>query len=131
MKGVKSIRNNKTKKRKSIKKTTRKLTRVSNKLINTRNEKCIASNSTKCCPHMNTDEKGRYHATNEKSILHYKGAKYELHTCCLMCSEEMNKLAKTNIVKFNKLHKPIKHKNGLLLANGHTGKYVQFVQAVN
>lgn len=132
MKYSNRINKTKTKKLKTSKSSTKKLVNksVNKKLINTRNEKCMASKGTKCCPHMNPDEKGRYQATNEKSILHYKGAKYELHTCCLMCSEAMNELSKKNISEFNKLHKPLKQENGLLLANGYTGKYVQFAKLI-
>lgn len=124
----------KTKKNKMKKKATKKLvkggSKIKAKLINTRGEKCSAANGTKCCPHMTTDEKGRYRATNEKSELNYKGVKYQLHTCCLMCSNAMNKLAATNTEKFDKLHKPIITKDGLKLANGHTGEYVQFAALI-
>ena len=104
---------------------------ISHKLINTRDEKCSGDNNILCCPHMKPDEKGRYRATNEKSVLHYKGNKYELHTCCLMCSQEMNKLAKEDIETFDKIHKPIILIDGSLkLANGVTGEYVQVSKAI-
>ena len=94
---------------------------------NTRNEECSKNRMTVCCPHMEPDDKGRYRATNEKSVLKYKGNNYILHTCCLMCSKEMNKTAK-NTEKFNKLYKPKKKGDNLVLANKKTGKYVQILK---
>ena len=96
---------------------------------NTRDEPCKKNNFTACCPHMPPDDKRRYVATNEKTLLKYKGKKYELHTCCLMCSEALNKLAK-NVRKFNKLHIPIIKNGHLYLANKHTGFHVQKLKQI-
>jgi hypothetical protein len=96
---------------------------------NTRDEPCKKNNFTACCPHMPPDDKRRYAATNEKTILKYKGKKYELHTCCLMCSQALNKLAK-NVTKFNKEHKPIIKDGYLYLANKYTGFHVQKLKQV-
>ncbi len=98
-------------------------------MSNTRNELCKKNNFTVCCPHMPPDNKKRYVATNEKTILKYKGKNYELHTCCLMCSQSMNKLAK-NVKKFNKLHIPIIKNGYLYLANKHTGFHVQKLKQI-
>ena len=96
---------------------------------NTRDEPCKKNNFTVCCPHMPPDDKRRYVATNEKTILKYKGKKYELHTCCLMCSQALNKLAK-NVTKFDKEHKPIIKDGHLYLANKYTGFHVQKLKQV-
>ena len=96
---------------------------------NTRDEPCKKNNFTACCPHMPPDDKRRYVATNEKTLLKYKGKKYELHTCCLMCSEALNKLAK-NVRKFNKLHIPIIKDGHLYLANKYTGFHVQKLKQI-
>lgn len=82
---------------------------------------------TSCCPHMEPDAEGRYPATNEKTVLKYNGEEYILHTCCKMCSAEMNKIAKTKS-KFDKLYKPKKVGDDLKLANRKTGKYIQLLK---
>jgi len=100
-------------------------------LKNTRNEDCSKRDSTSCCPHMQPDEKGRYRATNEKSILHYKGKKYELHTCCLMCSDAMRALSKQDPEKFASTYIVSFMKNGNMIAkNAHTKKPVQLLKLV-
>ena len=96
---------------------------------NTRDESCKKNNFTVCCPHMPPDDKRRYVATNEKTVLKYKGKNYQLHTCCLMCSQSMNKLAK-NVKKFNKHHLPIIKNGHLYLANKHTGFHVQKLKQI-
>lgn len=96
------------------------------RIVNTRNESCYGKKMTTCCPHMDPDEKGRYRATNESSTLHYDGKKYLLHTCCLMCSAAMDKLAKKSKRAFDKTYKPRVLSDGSLkLANAKTGVYVQ------
>lgn len=109
--------------RKGRKTKTRKHT-----LCNTRNEPCSMS---ACCPHMTPDKKGRYAATTKKTDtrmneLKYRGQVYSLRTCCPMCAEQMNALSQDDPDGFDRLYK-VKPKNGniLLLANRHTGKYVQ------
>lgn len=110
-------------------KATHKL--VGKGLKNTRNEDCSLRKSTSCCPHMDVDKKGRYRATNEKSILHYKGKRYALHTCCLMCAEAMNKTAKSNPDKFKKNYISRFDKKGNLIAkNKHTGKEIQILKLI-
>ena len=100
-------------------------------LLNTRNKKCSDKNWTSCCPHMPPNEKGKYIATNEQTILHYKGKQYILHTCCLMCSQAMNKLSKNNSYKFKKLYINKINKNGdLVLKNKHTGVVIQKTKLV-
>ena len=106
-------------------KKTRKIKKL---LINTRNEKCSKNNYTTCCPH-NKLINNKYAATNEKSILNYNNKKYQLHTCCIMCSNAMNDLAKSNPTKFKKLYiKSINKKGDLLLKNMHSKKFVQIAK---
>jgi hypothetical protein len=64
-------------------------------LKNNRGELCTSRKYTACCPH-NKPKNGKYIATNEKNILDFKGKKYEVHTCCNMCADAMNELAKKN-----------------------------------
>ena len=87
-----------------------------------------------CCPHMTPDEKGRYAATTKKTDsvmneLKYRGRVYSLRTCCPMCAEQMNSLSQKDPDAFDRLYKVNPANNGeseiLLLANRHTGKYVQ------
>jgi len=85
-----------------------------------------------CCPHMTPDEKGRYAATTKKTDsimneLKYRGRVYSLRTCCPMCAEQMNALSHDDPDAFDRLYKVNPTNNGgvLLLANRHTGKYVQ------
>lgn len=104
--------------------------RKTNTLWNTRNEPCSKGNRSVCCPHMTPDEKGRYAATTQKTDtrlneLKYRGRIYSLRTCCSMCAEQMNALSQEDPDAFDRIYK-VKHKNGsMLLANRHTGKYVQ------
>lgn len=101
-----------------------------NTLLNTRNEPCSKKNKTVCCPHMAPDEKGRYAATTKKTNtrlneLNYRGRIYSLCTCCPMCAEHMNALSQEDPDAFDRVYK-VKHKKGsMMLANRHTGKYVQ------
>ena len=98
-------------------------------LINTRNEDCGINGSTGCCPHMGPDEKGRYRATNEKTTLTYDNKKYELHTCCIMCSDAMNALAKSDPAKFKASYVSRYMPNGDMIAkNHHTKKEVQVLK---
>ena len=50
-----------------------------------------------------------------------------MRTCCPMCAEQMNALSHEDPDAFDRLHKvkPADNGNMLLLANRHTGKYVQ------
>ena len=106
-------------------KKTRKIKKI---LLNTRNEKCSKNNYTSCCPH-HTLINNKYAATNEKSILNYNNNKYELHTCCMMCSYAMNEMAKSNPTKFKKLYiKSINKKGDLLLKNINSKKFVQIAK---
>ena len=102
------------------------------KLINTRNEPCSKGNMSVCCPHMTPDKNGRYAATTKKTDtmmneLKYRGRVYSLRTCCPMCAEQMNALSHDDPDAFDRLYKVNPTNNGgvLLLANRHTGKYVQ------
>ena len=116
--------NKKTKRNKKLKNVKKTL----KKMKNTRN---IVCGKTNCCPHMPLDKKGRYRATNEKSILKYKGKTYELHTCCLMCSKAMNELVKKDIKTFEKQYKPHVEKRVLYLSNKHTKKRMQELKEVS
>ena len=109
--------------------------RASKKLVigkglkNTRNEDCSIYNSTGCCPHASPDDKNRYRATNEKSILKLGTKQYELHTCCLMCSQAMNAQAKNNPKEFEKIYVSRYLDNGDMVAkNSNTGKEVQILK---
>lgn len=111
---------------------TRKRVHKTEKLVNTRGEPCSKNNMSVCCPHMTPDERGRYAATTKKAEkrlneLRYRGRTYSLLTCCPMCAEQMNALSKRDPDAFDRLYKVKEEKNGdtLLLANRHTGKYVQ------
>lgn len=102
------------------------------KLINTRNEPCGKGNMSVCCPHMAPDNKGRYAATTQKTDsamneLKYRGRVYSLRTCCPICAEQMNALSHEDPDAFDRRYKvkPINDGGALLLANRHTGKYVQ------
>jgi len=109
---------------------TRKSTKVGKGLKNTRNQKCTSKKSTVCCPHMAPDDKGRYAATNEMTPLKYRGKKYELHTCCKMCAESMNKLAKTNPEKFRQTYISRFDKWNIVAKNKHTRKEVQILKLI-
>jgi hypothetical protein len=125
-------RNGKPNTRKHKHKHVHKHKHTTDKLINTRNEPCSKGNMSVCCPHMTPDEKGRYAATTKKTDsimneLKYRGRVYSLRTCCPMCAEQMNSLSQKDPDAFDRLYK-VNHANNsemLLLANRHTGKYVQ------
>lgn len=81
---------------------------------------------------MTPDKNGRYAATTKKTDtmmneLKYRGRVYSLRTCCPMCAEQMNALSHDDPDAFDRLYKVKSTNNGgvLLLANRHTGKYVQ------
>ena len=97
-------------------------------LKNTRNQLCSNKKWTVCCPHQKPDSDGRYAATNEISTLLYNGNEYELHTCCMMCSKAMNKLANSNIGLFKKKYKPVVKNGYLKLSNQWTKKCVQHLK---
>lgn len=131
------MKTNRTRLRRNGTHNTRKRTHThkkhkTDKLINTRNEPCSKGNMSVCCPHMTPDEKGRYAATTKKTDsimneLKYRGRVYSLRTCCPMCAEQMNSLSQNDPDAFDRLYKVNPANNGgmLLLANRHTGKYVQ------
>jgi hypothetical protein len=99
------------------------------KFRNTKNKSCKKNRMTSCCPHMPPNSEGQYAATSGMKLLHYKGKKYELFTCCPMCAENMNKLAKTNVKKFDKVYKAKIDKNhNLKLSNKATGKFIQIAR---
>lgn len=126
----KSIKTNFSKKTSYKKKLKSSKTRKI-KLINTRNENCSKNGMTTCCPHMAVDEKGRYAATNEKTILKYDGKKYELYTCCKMCSVLMNKISKDTRNKFARLYiNGFDDKGNMLLQNQYTKKHVQTAKLI-
>jgi cytidine deaminase len=80
---------------------------------------------------MPPNSKGKYATTTRMKILHYKGKKYKLYTCCTMCANMMNELSKNNVKKFDREHKVKKTKKGdLKLANRVTKKYVQIAKQV-
>lgn len=95
-------------------------------LRNTRGKPCAARDFTACCPHNPPDARGRYAATNEKSVLKLRGKKYALHTCCLMCADAMNALAAKDPAKFERQYVARRDAAGAIMAkNPHTGKVVQ------
>jgi hypothetical protein len=128
------------KRRGSRAKTTRKHTSTSKgkrrggaakkTLKNTRNQSCAGKGIeakhtwTACCPHMPPDDKGRYRATTEMTVLPYDGKKYELWTCCKMCAESMIKTAK-NKAAFKKAYIHSFDDSTMVAKNQHTGKPVQ------
>ena len=118
----------KTKKHVNLRKKTKKM---KNRMINTRNQPCSRRSRTVCCPHQKPDKKGRYAATNEKTVLEYKGKKYLLHTCCLACSKSMNRLSHRNLNLFENKYKPVIKNNKLILSNQWTGKPVQQLKCLN
>lgn len=104
---------------------------VPKKIINTRNEPCSKKDWTSCCPHNAPDGKGRYRATNEKSILVYKGKKYQLYTCCTFCADSMIKTAKKNPKKFNEIYiSRFDDKGNMIAKNQHTGVVVQKLKLI-
>jgi hypothetical protein len=75
---------------------------------------------------MKPNKDNKYAATNETSILKYRGKEYELHTCCMMCSKAMNRLSKSDPKEFRKKYISRFQKNGTMIAkNKHTGLEIQ------
>ena len=105
-----------------------KTRKVGSGLKNKRNKSCSFKNSTSCCPHMPPDKNGKYSATNEMTPLKYRGKRYELHTCCKMCAEAMNKLAKTDPEKFRQTYISRFDKFNIVAKNKHTRKEVQILK---
>lgn len=108
----------------------RKKKTAKKKLINTRGKLCSDNDMTSCCPHNKPDDKGRYRATNEKTYIYYNNNKYNLWTCCMHCSQEMNKLSKNNPKEFKKKYIHKEKNNMLILKNQHTGKVVQHAKKI-
>ena len=80
---------------------------------------------------MAPDDKGRYAATGTKHVLKYKGKSYRLMTCCKMCGDSMNDIAKRNPAKFAKLYiDSIDAKGNIHAKNRHTGKVVQIMRLI-
>lgn len=99
------------------------------KMKNSRGKSCKSKKMTSCCPHMAPNSKGEYAATTRMKVLHYKGEKYKLSTCCSMCATMMNELAKNDVKRFDRVYKAKKIRSGdLKLANKHTKKYVQIAK---
>ena len=110
-------------------KRTVKKRNIKNRLKNTKNRSCKSRKFTACCPHMSPDNNGRYASTATKHHLKYKGNKYILMTCCQMCGDNMNSLAKENPNKFAKLYiGHIDKKGNIHAKNRHTGKVVQILK---
>lgn len=108
----------------------RKSSKKSKTLKNHKNELCLSRKHTACCPH-NKPKNGKYIATNEKSILHFKGKKYELHTCCTMCADAMNAMASKDPSLFKKKYVSKYDRKGNIIAkNAHTGEEVQTLRLV-
>ena len=104
---------------------------IASQLRNTRDEPCTTKNMTGCCPHMRPDSKGRYRATNEKTRLRYRGNRYELYTCCLMCSDAMVRLAEEDPEQFKDIYIVKTLPSGdLVLRNRVTKEPVQVVRRV-
>lgn len=100
-------------------------------LRNTKNKSCKSRKFTACCPHMPPDKDGKYMTTATKHILEYKDKKYNLMTCCPMCGDTMNRLAKRNPKKFAKLYiDKIDNRGNIRAKNRHTGKVVQILNLV-
>lgn len=96
---------------------------------NTNNRSCKSRKFTACCPHMPPDTNGRYASTATKHVLKYKGNKYTLMTCCKMCGDNMNTLARQNPKKFAKLYiHHIDNIGNIHAKNRHTGKLVQILR---
>ena len=120
---------------KNMKKRRTKTRKVKSVAKNTRNESCGKNGMTVCCPHLAPDEKGRYRATSKKpndkhNTLVYRKRKYSLRTCCTWCADSMNQHAKSNPDDFDRKYKVKSLNEGelLILANKHTGKYIQILQ---
>ena len=96
---------------------------------NTKLRNCKSSRMTSCCPHMPRDEDGLYATTSSMKELKYRGKSYKLHTCCMICSQTMNELAKKDPDAFDKKYKVrINRAGSLELSNQHTGKLVQIAR---
>ena len=131
----KCYQDKKSKTRKKKTKTrTKKMTggtRRRKTLRNMKNKSCKSKHFTACCPHMAPDDKGRYAATGTKHVLKYKGKNYRLMTCCKMCGDSMNDIAKRNPSKFAKLYiNSIDAKGNIHAKNRHTGKIVQIMRLI-
>lgn len=99
------------------------------RLRNTKNKSCKTRKFTACCPHMTLDNNGRYATTATKHTLKYKSKEYRLMTCCHMCGDAMNSLARENPKKFAKLYiHHIDKKGNIHAKNRHTGKVVQILR---
>tara|TARA_B100000282_G_C31610501_1_gene434461 strand:- start:389 stop:736 length:348 start_codon:yes stop_codon:yes gene_type:complete len=100
-------------------------------LRNTKNKLCKTRKFTACCPHMTPDNNGRYATTATKHVLKYNRNKYRLMTCCQMCGDAMNSLARENPKKFAKLYiDHIDKKGNIHAKNRHTGKVVQILRLI-
>ena len=100
-------------------------------LKNIKNRSCKSRKFTACCPHMPPDNNGRYASTATKHSLKYKGKQYKLMTCCQMCGDAMNSLARENPKKFLKLFiHHIDSQGNIHAKNRHTGKVVQILRLV-
>mgnify|MGYP001166346233 CR=1 FL=1 len=105
--------------------------RSKHRLRNTRNKSCKSRNNTACCPHMIPDSKGRYASTATKHILKYGGKHYKLLTCCKMCGDTMNILAKETPNEFSKIYiSRIDNRGNIHAKNRHTGKVVQILRVL-
>ncbi len=101
------------------------------RLVNTKNRSCKSRKFTACCPHMVPDNNGRYAKTAIKHVLKYNGRQYRLMTCCQMCGDAMNSLAKKDAKQFAKLYIHHIDKRGNIHAkNRHTGKVVQILRLI-
>lgn len=113
--------------RRTVKRRTKK--RKSKMARNTKSRHCKSSRMTSCCPHMPRDENGLYATTSSMKELKYRGKSYKLHTCCMICSQNMNALAKKDPDQFDKTYKVRINKAGSLeLSNQHTGEFVQIAR---
>lgn len=98
---------------------------------NRKNRSCKSRKFTACCPHMSPDSSGKYASTATKHVLKYRGNKYRLMTCCQMCGDSMNSLAKSNPNKFFKLYiDHIDKKGNIHAKNRATGKIVQILRLI-
>jgi hypothetical protein len=78
---------------------------------------------------MPRDENGLYATTSSRKELKYRGNSYKLHTCCMICSQKMNALARKDPDAFDKKYKVRINKSGSLeLSNQHTGEFVQIAR---
>ena len=101
------------------------------KLQNTNNRSCKIRKYTGCCPHMSVNSNGQYAATATKHILKYNGKKYSLMTCCQMCGDNMNSLAKKNPKMFSKIYiDHIDKKGNIHVKHKDTRKIVQILKLI-